>query len=156
MHFYIVSQSVSSVAQSCLTLCDPMDCSTPGLPVHHQLPEFTKFMSIESVMHPTILSVVPFSSCLQSSLASGSFQMSQLFTSGGQSIGVSASTSVLYSSKKQLTLYINLSLSCHTHFKSSSRICFCGFLWIVSRDNQVVCQTESCFQFCLLRKLNNN
>ena len=31
----------SSVAQSCLTLCDPMDCSTPGLPVHHQLPEFT-------------------------------------------------------------------------------------------------------------------
>ena len=32
----------SSVAQSCLTLCDPMDCSTPSLPVHHQLPEFTQ------------------------------------------------------------------------------------------------------------------
>ena len=32
----------SSVAQLCLTLCDPMDCSTPGLPVHHQLPEFTE------------------------------------------------------------------------------------------------------------------
>ena len=32
----------SSVAQLCLTLCDPMDCSTPGLPVHHQLPEFTQ------------------------------------------------------------------------------------------------------------------
>ena len=32
----------SSVAQSCLTLCDPMDCSTPGLPVHHQLPKFTQ------------------------------------------------------------------------------------------------------------------
>ena len=31
----------SSVAQSCLTLCDPMDCSTPGFPVHHQLPERT-------------------------------------------------------------------------------------------------------------------
>ena len=46
--------------------------------------------------HPTILSsVVPFSSCLQSFPASGSFQMSQLFTSGGQSIGGSASTSVL-------------------------------------------------------------
>ena len=46
--------------------------------------------------HPTISSsVVPFSSCLQSFPASGSFQMSQLFTSGGQSIGVSASTSVL-------------------------------------------------------------
>ena len=34
--------SVSSVAQSCLTLCDPMDCSTPGFPVHHQLSEFTQ------------------------------------------------------------------------------------------------------------------
>ena len=33
---------VSSVAQSCPTLCDPMDCSTPDLPVHHQLPEFTQ------------------------------------------------------------------------------------------------------------------
>ena len=32
----------SSVAQSCLTLCDPMNCSTPGLPVHHHLPEFTQ------------------------------------------------------------------------------------------------------------------
>ena len=36
------SVQFSSVAQSCLTLCDPMDCSTPGLPVHHQLPEFTQ------------------------------------------------------------------------------------------------------------------
>ena len=46
--------------------------------------------------HPTISSsVVPFSSCLQSFPASGSFQMSQLFTSGGQSIGVSASALVL-------------------------------------------------------------
>ena len=33
---------LSSVAQLCLTLCDPMDCSTPGLPVHHQLPESTQ------------------------------------------------------------------------------------------------------------------
>ena len=32
----------SSVAQSCPTLCDPMNCSTPGLPVHHQLSEFTQ------------------------------------------------------------------------------------------------------------------
>ena len=37
-----ISQSVSSVAQSCPTLCDPMNRSTPGLPVHHQLPEFTE------------------------------------------------------------------------------------------------------------------
>ena len=46
--------------------------------------------------HPTISSsVIPFSSCFQSFPASGSFQMGQFFTSGGQSIGVSASTSVL-------------------------------------------------------------
>ena len=56
-----LSYQFSSVAQSCPTLCDPMDCSTPGLPVHHQLPEFTQ--SIESVMpsnhlilcHPLLL-----------------------------------------------------------------------------------------------------
>ena len=40
----------SSVAQQCPTLCNPMDCSMPGLPVHHQLPELPKPMSIESVM----------------------------------------------------------------------------------------------------------
>ena len=38
---YIVTQ-FSSVTQSCPTLCHPMDCSTPGLPVHHQLPEFAQ------------------------------------------------------------------------------------------------------------------
>ena len=36
------SVQFSSVAQSCLTLCNPMNCSTPGLPIHHQLPEFTE------------------------------------------------------------------------------------------------------------------
>ena len=52
----------------------------------------SKLKSIESVMSSNHLT--PFSSCLQSFPASGSFQMSQLFASGGQSIGVSASTSV--------------------------------------------------------------
>ena len=41
LHKYIRPQ-FSSVSQSCPTLCDPMDCSTPGLPVHHQLQEFTQ------------------------------------------------------------------------------------------------------------------
>ena len=81
----------SSVAQSCSTLCHPMDCSTPGFPVHHQLPEL---MSIEC--HPTISSSVdPFSFCLQSVPPSGSFPMSQFFASDGQSIGILASASVL-------------------------------------------------------------
>ena len=45
-----VTVQFSLVIQSCLTLCDSMDYSMPGLPVHHQLPEFPKLMSIESVM----------------------------------------------------------------------------------------------------------
>ena len=45
-----VSVQFSSVAQSCPTLCDPINRSTPGLPVHHQLPTSAKLMSIESVM----------------------------------------------------------------------------------------------------------
>ena len=155
-----------SVTKSHPTLYNPMDCSMPGLPVHHQLPEFTKthvhwvgdaiqpshsllhpspsafnlfqhqglFSTYtqfsRSVMsnslrphesqharppypsptpgiypnpcplsrgyHPTISSsVIPFFSCPQSLPASGSFPMSQFFTWGGQSIGVSASASVL-------------------------------------------------------------
>ena len=41
-HMLVSSVQFSSVTQSCPTLCDPMNCSTPGLPVHHQLPEFTQ------------------------------------------------------------------------------------------------------------------
>src|SRR5574341_335508 len=53
MHCVVIlihSFQFNSVGQSCPTLCDPMDCRTPGLPVHHQLPEFTQTMSIELVM----------------------------------------------------------------------------------------------------------
>ena len=85
------SVQFSSVAQSCPTLCNPINHSTPGLPVHHQLPEFT-----QTHVHPAISpSVIPFSSRLQSFPASGIFPMSQLFASGGQSIGASVSASVL-------------------------------------------------------------
>ena len=88
--------SFSSVAQSCPTLCNPINCSMPGLPVHHQLPEFTKTHShwVADAIQPSH-PVIPFSSHPQSFSASRSFQMSQFFTSGGQSIGVSASPSVL-------------------------------------------------------------
>ena len=88
--------TLSSGAQLCLTLCDPMDCSTTGFPVHHQLPEFAHSCPSRRWCHPTISSsVVPFSSCLQSFPGSGSFQMSQFFASDGQSTEVSASASVL-------------------------------------------------------------
>ena len=73
-----------------------MNRSTPGLPVHHQLPELTQTHVhwVGDAIQPSH-PVVPFSSCLQSLPASGSCPMSQLFAWGGQSIGISASASVL-------------------------------------------------------------
>ena len=70
-------------------LCHPMDCSTPGFPVHYQLPElYSNSCPSSQWCHlTTSSSVVPFSSCLQSFPASGSFQISQLFASA-QSIWV--------------------------------------------------------------------
>ena len=91
------SVEFGSVTQSCPTLCDPMNHSTPGLPVHHQLPEFTQDSCPSSWWcHPAISSsVIAFSSCPQSLPASESFPMSQLFTWDGQSTGVSALASFL-------------------------------------------------------------
>ena len=95
--FHYQSVQFSSVAQLCLTLWNPMDCSMLGLPVHHQCPEFTQTHVhwVGDAIQPSHPLVVAFSSCLQSFPASRSFQMSQLFASDGQSIGVSASTLVL-------------------------------------------------------------
>ena len=80
-----------SVTQSCLTLCDPMDCSTPGFPVQHQLSELVQthvhWVSDAILYCPLLLN-------LQFFPASGSFPMSQFSASGDQSIGVSASPSV--------------------------------------------------------------
>ena len=95
------SPQFSSAAQSCPTLFDPIKCSKPGLPVHHQHLEVGEVLEFTQThvhrvgdaiqpSHP----VVPFS-CVQSFPASRSFQMNQFSTSGGQSIGVSASASFL-------------------------------------------------------------
>ena len=83
-----------SVFQLCSMLCDPVDHSTPGLPVDHQLPEFTQ-THVHRVGDAISSSVIPFFSCLQSCPVSGSFPLSQFLASGGQSIGASASASVL-------------------------------------------------------------
>ena len=81
---------------------NPMDCNMPSFLVYQQLSEFTQTHILELVMPSTISSsVVPFSH-LQSFSASGSFPMSQFFTSGGQSI-VSASASVLPSAYIAIT-----------------------------------------------------
>ena len=89
------SVQFSSIAQSCPTLCNPMDCSTPGFPVHHQPLELAQTRPSSRWYHPTISSsVVPFSACLQSFPASRFFP-SDFFASGSQSIGASISASVL-------------------------------------------------------------
>ena len=92
-----IFKSVSSISQSCLTLCDLMIRNTPGLPIHHQLPQSTQTHVhwVSDAIQPSH-PVIPSYSCPQSFQASGSFQMSQHFSSGGQSIGVSDSTSVLH------------------------------------------------------------
>ena len=82
------SVQFSSVAQSCPTLCDPMNCTMPGFPVLPLSPgACSNSCPLSRWCHPTISSsVAPFSSSPQSFPASGSFPMSWLFASGGQSI----------------------------------------------------------------------
>ena len=91
------SVQFSSVSQSRPPLCDPMDCSRPGLPCPSPTPGvYSNSCPLSRWYQPTISSsVLPFSSRIQSFPASGSFQMSQFSTSDGQSTGVSASASVL-------------------------------------------------------------
>ena len=81
MKIFFSSVQFSSVAQSCPTLCDPMNYSMAGVPVHHQLPEFTQtHVQSSRWCHPAISSsVIPFSSCSQSLPASVFSSESTLF-----------------------------------------------------------------------------
>ena len=85
----------SSVLQSCLTLCDPMNCSMPGLPVHHQLPEFTQthIHQVSDAIQPSH----PLSSPSPAPYPSQHQSLFQWVNSawGGQSTGVSALASFL-------------------------------------------------------------
>ena len=86
----------SSVAQLCPTLCDSMDSSTPGFPVHHQPLELaqTQVHQVGDAIQPPHPLSSPSLPAFNPSLHQ-SFPVSQFFTSSGQSIGVSASASVL-------------------------------------------------------------
>ena len=94
--YYCVSVQFNSVTQSCPTLCNPMNCSTPGLPVHHQLPEFTQthIYRVSDAIQPfhPLSSPSPLSFSL---FQYQSFPVSQLFASGGQRTGVSHVASFL-------------------------------------------------------------
>ena len=105
LHFSSV-QSLSRVRL--FVICDPMNCSTPSLPVHHQLLQSTQTHVhwVGDAIQPSHPLSSPSPSCPQSFPASGSFQISQFFTSGGQSIGVSAMPILrLLKKKKKLKNY---------------------------------------------------
>ena len=93
-----------SVAKSCPTLCNPMDCSVPDFPVLQLSPWVcSNSCSLSWWCYlTTSFSATPFSFCLPSFPASGSFPKNQLLTSGGQSTGISASASDWNSIKKWL------------------------------------------------------
>ena len=90
---------LSSVTQSCPTLCNPMDCSPPGFPVHHQLLELaqTYVHGVSDATQPShsLSSPSPPAFNLSQSSLSGFFPRSQFFASRGQSIGTSTSALVL-------------------------------------------------------------
>ena len=92
----VFSVQFSSATQSCPTLCHPMNCSMPGLPVHHQLPEFkqTYVHQVSDAIQPSHPLSSPSPPAPNPS-EHQSFPMSQLVASGGQSTGVSALASVL-------------------------------------------------------------
>ena len=87
---WLLSSHCCCLAAQSFRLWDSMDCCMPVFPVLHHLPELAQ-TQLSQWCHPTISSsVIPFSSCLQSFPASGSFLMTWLFASGGQSTGASA------------------------------------------------------------------
>ena len=148
-----VSQSVSSVAQSCPTLCDPQHVrppcpsQTPGV--------YSNSCPSSWWCHPAISSsVVPFSSCPKSFPASGSFPTSQFFASGGQSIGVPASASVLPMNTQDwsplgCTGWIPLQLKrlsrdCHTDWSISNKYHTISLTYGILKNgtNELIYKTE--------------
>ena len=95
--FYVISYCCWSVTQSCPTFCDSMDCSMTGLPFLHHLLECaqTYVHWVSDVIQPSHLLSPPSPPALNLSQHQGFFPVSQLFTSGGQSIGTSFLASVL-------------------------------------------------------------
>ena len=117
-----------------------MNCSTPGLPVHHHLPEFTQthVHRVSDAIQQSS-SVVPFSSCPQSLPASKSFPMSQLFAWGGQSTGVSVKQQGMYSlrgasAKTGKELRIRLESVQFSSVQSLSRVRLFETPWITARQ----------------------
>ena len=150
---YMVLQ-FSSVSQSCLTLCDPMNCSMPGLPVHHQLPEFTQthIHRVGDAIRPSHPLSSPSPPAPNPSQHQGLFPMSQLFAWSGQSTGVSALASVLPvntqdSSPLGWTGWISLQSKewCLVHAKYPTNIC-----WVIEWSAFIVQATGLLYRRMML------
>ena len=129
-----------SVTQSCLTLCNPMDCSTPGFLPFTISWNLLKLRTMSQWCHPAILSsVIPFSSCRQSFPASLSFPKSLFFATDGQRIGASASVSpmnikdwfplgwtgwISLQSKGLSRVFSNTTVQKHQFFGTQPSLCF--------------------------------
>ena len=94
--YITLSVQFSSVTQSCPTLSDPIDCRTPGLPVHHQLPEFTQthIHRVGDAIQTFHLLSSPSLHAFNLSQHGSLFKWVNYFASGGKSIGISALASV--------------------------------------------------------------
>ena len=126
-----ISQSVQSLR--CVWLCDPMDCSTPGFPVHHQLPKLAqthvhRVNDAIQLSHPLSSPSPPAFSLSQHQ---GFFLMSQFFASGGQSIGASVSASVLPMNIHWLVLsrvFSNTTVQNHQFFSALCSLWFNSYI----------------------------
>ena len=124
-----------------------MDCSMPGLPSPRA---YSNSCPSSRWCHPTISSsVIPFSSCLQCFPASASFPMSQLFTSGGQSIGVSASASVFPMPSSSLKGILFPTLNIWKHIKSKYTE-FENFLHTLQSNGRTLYTCNHHIWFCCL------
>ena len=104
----------SSVAQSHPTLCDPMDCSTPGLPIYHQLPEFTQIHvhQVGDVIQPSHPLLSPSPPALNLSQHQGLFQWVSSLHQVAKVLGASASAWVL----QNLNIQLPITFVAHTVF----------------------------------------
>ena len=165
-----VHSKYQSVQVNPVRLCDPMDCSTPGFPVHHQLQEFaqTHVHRVSDAIHPSISSsIIPFSSCPQSFPSSVSFPMGQFFPSGSQSTGVSASASVLPMNTQDwyplgwtgwiaLAVQVTLKSLLQHHSSKASISSTLSFLYSLSHPYMTIGKTIALTRWTFVGKANMN
>ena len=134
LHLWTLHFSSVQFSHLVVTNCDAMDCSMPSLPVHHQLPEFTQTQvhRVGDAIQPSHPLSFPSPSAFNLSQHQGLFKWSQFFAAGGQSIGVSTSTSVSFRMDWLDLLAVQGTLkSLLQHHSSKASILWCLAFFIV-------------------------